>query len=33
MATHEVLAEKQSLLGINAAYKEKNGFHDAAPNY
>src|SRR3712207_5833541 len=29
MATPEVLAEQQSLLGINADYKEKYGFHDA----
>ena len=33
MATPEVLAEQQSLLGINADYKEKYGFHDAETNY
>ena len=29
MATPEVIAEQQALVGINADYKEKFGFHDA----
>ena len=29
MATPEVLAEQQSLKGINADYEERFGFHDA----
>ncbi len=33
MATPEVLAEQESLLGLNADYKEKYGFHDAETNY
>ena len=28
MATPEVIAEQQALVGINADYKEKFGFHD-----
>jgi len=33
MATPEVVAEKQSLAGINADYKEKFGFHDPETGY
>jgi Fe-S cluster assembly protein SufB len=33
MATPEVLAEQQALVGINADYKEKFGFHDSETGY
>src|SRR5918993_1130000 len=33
MATPEVLAEQQALIGINADYKEKFGFHDPESGY
>src|SRR5918994_1483009 len=33
MATPEVLAEQQALIGINADYKEKFGFHDSETGY
>jgi Fe-S cluster assembly protein SufB len=33
MATPEVVAEKRSLAGINADYKEKFGFHDSESGY
>jgi Fe-S cluster assembly protein SufB len=33
MATPEVLAEQQALVGINADYKEKFGFHDPESGY
>ena len=33
MATPEVLAEQQALIGINADYKEKFGFHDPETGY
>src|SRR6266581_677090 len=33
MATPEVIAEQQALVGINADYKEKFGFHDAETGY
>src|SRR5688572_33325387 len=33
MATPEVLAEQQALVGINADYKEKFGFHDPETGY
>ncbi len=33
MATPEVVAEKESLAGINADYKEKFGFHDPETGY
>jgi Fe-S cluster assembly protein SufB len=33
MATPEVVAEKRSLAGINADYKEKFGFHDSESDY
>ncbi|MEZ5077380.1 MAG: Fe-S cluster assembly protein SufB [Solirubrobacterales bacterium] len=33
MATPEVIAEKESLAGINADYKEKFGFHDPETGY
>ena len=33
MATPEVVAEKRSLAGINADYKEKFGFHDPETGY
>ena len=33
MATPEVIAEQQALVGINADYKEKFGFHDPEGDY
>ena len=33
MATPEVIAEQQALVGINADYKEKFGFHDSETGY
>src|ERR687895_528389 len=33
MATPEVIAEQQALVGINADYKEKFGFHDEETGY
>src|ERR1700752_4810990 len=33
MATPEVIAEQQALVGINADYKEKFGFHDPETGY
>src|SRR5919202_917665 len=33
MATPEVIAEQQALVGINADYKEKFGFHDPEGKY
>src|SRR5204862_4230094 len=33
MATPEVIAEQQALVGINADYKEKFGFHDPESAY
>ena len=33
MATPEVIAEQQALIGINADYKEKFGFHDPETGY
>jgi Fe-S cluster assembly protein SufB len=33
MATEEILAEQQSLVGINADYKERFGFHDEETGY
>src|SRR3954452_8395535 len=33
MATPEVVAEQQALVGINADYKEKFGFHDPESAY
>src|SRR5213075_2163112 len=33
MATPEVIAEQQALVGINADYKEKFGFHDPESGY
>src|SRR3954465_11416393 len=33
MATPEVLAEQQALVGINSDYKEKFGFHDPETGY
>ncbi len=33
MATPETLVEQESLLGINADYKEKFGFHDSETGY
>ncbi len=33
MATPEMLVEQESLLGINADYKEKFGFHDPETGY
>ena len=33
MATPEVLAEQQALIGINSDYKEKFGFHDSETGY
>ncbi|HEY6693443.1 MAG TPA: Fe-S cluster assembly protein SufB, partial [Solirubrobacteraceae bacterium] len=33
MATPEVIAEQQALVGINADYKEKFGFHDPEGGY
>jgi Fe-S cluster assembly protein SufB len=33
MATPEVIAEQQALVGINADYKEKFGFHDPESDY
>src|ERR687894_1120494 len=33
MATPEVIAEQQALIGINADYKEKFGFHDPESGY
>src|SRR5688572_33505935 len=33
MATPEVIAEQQGLVGINADYKEKFGFHDPESAY
>src|ERR1041384_6141100 len=33
MATPEVIAEQQALVGINADYKEKCGFHDEETGY
>src|SRR5215207_6156510 len=33
MATPEILAEQQALIGINADYKEKFGFHDPESGY
>jgi Fe-S cluster assembly protein SufB len=33
MATPEVIAEQQALVGINADYKEKFGFHDSESAY
>ena len=33
MATPEVIAEQQALVGINADYKEKFGFHDSESDY
>ena len=33
MATPEVTAEQQALVGINADYKEKFGFHDSETGY
>jgi Fe-S cluster assembly protein SufB len=33
MATPEVVAEQESLKGINADYKEKFGFHDPETGY
>ena len=33
MATPETIAEQQGLVGINADYKEKFGFHDSETGY
>ena len=33
MATPEVIAEQQALVGINADYKEKFGFNDPQDKY
>ena len=33
MATPEVIAEQQALVGINSDYKEKFGFHDPETGY
>ncbi len=33
MATPDVLAEQQGLVGINSDYKEKFGFHDSETGY
>jgi Fe-S cluster assembly protein SufB len=33
MATPEAIAEQQALIGINADYKEKFGFHDSETGY
>ena len=33
MATPEVIAEQQALVGINADYKDKFGFHDPETGY
>src|SRR5207244_1999175 len=33
MATPEVIAEQRALVGINADYKEKFGFHDPETGY
>src|SRR5829696_254619 len=33
MATPEVIAEQQALVGINSEYKEKFGFHDEETGY
>ena len=33
MATPETIAEQQALIGINADYKEKFGFHDSETGY
>ena len=33
MATPETIAEQQALVGINADYKEKFGFHDSETGY